>query len=202
MVSLDSPYPVLTLAVGLVGTGIFQALAMERHWRDDVVATWDLRSAAGRLVEGSLLVETTDLQDGAGAVGSVTFWHTDEGGIQRSVYYGHALYAPAAGDGARSDVPPDVEGELYEGTVRLAVEGANDMAAVMRFVEQLRRQPEFRMLRLIGKRGGAGVDICSGLRQPVSLKLMMLQMDGVSLVIAPSRPGLGDDEAPLEVRLA
>ena len=78
---------VLTLAVGLVGSGMFQALSMERYWKDDAVATWELRRAAGTFVNDAMVAKTTDLQDGAGPAGSVTLWHTDEVGLQRLVSY-------------------------------------------------------------------------------------------------------------------
>ena len=94
------------------------------------------------------------------------------------------------------------ESELYEGTVKLAVDGARDMATVMRFVEQLHRQPQFRLLRLTGKQRSPGVDILLGLREPVSLKLMIHQMDGVSLVTGTPRLDSTECERPLEVRLA
>ncbi len=62
---------ILTLGVGLVGTGVFQVLAGAQFWQDDVAATKELRHAGSWLEGDALNTETTDLIDSAPAVNSV-----------------------------------------------------------------------------------------------------------------------------------
>ena len=64
----------LTFAIGLVGTSVFQVLSGAEYWQSDVKATKDLRHAgswfAGDVMSNS---KSTDLVDGASAVSSVMF---------------------------------------------------------------------------------------------------------------------------------
>ena len=72
---------ILTLGLGLVGSAVFQSLAIERFWRDDVTAVRELRHAGSRFAGDVLYTETTDLVDSAAAVGSVNLTWTDAGGV-------------------------------------------------------------------------------------------------------------------------
>ena len=70
---------VMGLGVGLVGSGIFQSLVIERIWVDDVIATRDIRHADSWLSEDALNAhEVCDpatnarLLPGGGSVGSIT----------------------------------------------------------------------------------------------------------------------------------
>ena len=56
---------ILTLAMGLVGRGVFQVLSIQRFWRDDVVATRELRHAGSWFAGDALNAEAIDLADGA-----------------------------------------------------------------------------------------------------------------------------------------
>lgn len=68
--------------------------------------------------------------------------------------------------------------EIYQGTVRLNVK-AKGMGTVVHFTQALDDRPEFRILRLANNDVG-GVEIVVGLRQPVPLRQMLLEMNGVA----------------------
>ena len=76
--------------------------------------------------------------------------------------------------------PPD--NELFEGTVRLNVEAGSQMPALVKIVSELRQMPEFRLLRMKGN-AEEGLDILLKLREPVYLKEVLADIDGVSHVI-------------------
>jgi len=57
----------LSLAVGMVGPGVFQALHFEQFWEDRVTATRDLRHAGSRFAGDALGARGTDLEDGVPA---------------------------------------------------------------------------------------------------------------------------------------
>lgn len=78
---------ILTLGLGLVGSTVFQSLAIERFWRDDVIAVKDLRHAGSRFAGDALYTETTDLVDGAAAVGTVSLTWTDAGAVTHTAAY-------------------------------------------------------------------------------------------------------------------
>ena len=48
---------VITMVVGMAGSGIFQVLSFERHWQDGVTATVDLRRAGSRFAGDALNAE-------------------------------------------------------------------------------------------------------------------------------------------------
>jgi len=54
----------LSLAVGMIGPGVFQVLHFEQFWKDRVVATRDLRHAGSRFAGDVLGSKTTNLEDG------------------------------------------------------------------------------------------------------------------------------------------
>lgn len=70
----------LSLAVSMVGAGIFQTIRAEAFWQDGVVATRDLRHAGSWFAGDVLSAKTTDLVDGDPAVTSVILstFTTDE----------------------------------------------------------------------------------------------------------------------------
>ena len=95
---------IISLAVGLVGTGIFQVTNVRRFWADDALATKDLRHAgswfSGDALNaekaltapgGSSLVEDCSTPP-ASPVNTVTLTWTDTDGVSR-----HATYNTAAG---------------------------------------------------------------------------------------------------------
>jgi prepilin-type N-terminal cleavage/methylation domain-containing protein len=71
---------ILGLAVSLVGTSVFQVLAVQQTWQEDSVATKDLRHAESWFAGDALNTKTTDLVDGAGQVDSMmlTTWNGNE----------------------------------------------------------------------------------------------------------------------------
>ena len=77
---------ILTLGLGLVGSTVFQSLAIERFWRDDVIAVKDLRHAGSRFAGDALYAETISLGDGAEA-NAVTLAWTDAGGAPHTAAY-------------------------------------------------------------------------------------------------------------------
>jgi hypothetical protein len=78
---------ILSLAVTMVGQGIFQSLAVQRFWQDDVVATKDLRHATSYFAGDALGAQTINLLDGAPAATSATLtWTTKDGTTHTAIY--------------------------------------------------------------------------------------------------------------------
>ena len=63
---------ILSMGVGLVGTGIFQVLSIQRFWQDDQFATKENRHASSWFAGDALRTTATDLTPGAAAVDQVT----------------------------------------------------------------------------------------------------------------------------------
>lgn len=63
---------ILSLGVGLVGTGVFQVLSIQRFWQADRFATKENRHAASWLAGDALRTTATDLTPGAAPVEYVT----------------------------------------------------------------------------------------------------------------------------------
>ena len=78
---------ILTLALGTLGSGVFQVLSIQRYWQDDVVATKELRHAGSWFAGDALNAQTTDLIDGAPAVDAVTLsWADGDGNLHTASY--------------------------------------------------------------------------------------------------------------------
>ena len=73
---------------------------------------------------------------------------------------------------------------------------------MLNFVGELRQDPQFRLLRLIANHRKEGMDIWLGLRQPLSLRTVLLNMKGVSQVTIDDGPTAGDNEPRLIVILS
>ncbi len=86
--------------------------------------------------------------------------------------------------------------EVYSGTVRLRVDAIESLPVVTRFVQALRQQLYFRLVQLVGNYKGT-MTISLVLREPMTLKQVLLEMDGVAQVDAVE----GEDDM-LNVRLA
>ncbi|MCH8206199.1 MAG: FHA domain-containing protein [Chloroflexi bacterium] len=71
--------------------------------------------------------------------------------------------------------------EVFEGNVRLSVQADGDIQLVVNFVQELRLQAEFRLLRMVGH-SQKNVDILLGLREPLRLRETLGRMQGVSEV--------------------
>ncbi|MEE9248456.1 MAG: prepilin-type N-terminal cleavage/methylation domain-containing protein [Dehalococcoidia bacterium] len=78
---------ILSLAMGLVVGGLFQALGIQRFWFDDVVATKDLRHASSWFASDALTAESTDLVDGAPPAEPVTLTWIDDNDVPHTVTY-------------------------------------------------------------------------------------------------------------------
>ena len=68
---------ILALTSGLVGSGIFQSLAVQRSWSDNMRATRDLRHTGSWFATDSFNAQTTDLADGAPPSGEVMLTWSD-----------------------------------------------------------------------------------------------------------------------------
>lgn len=75
------------MAVSIVGSSIFQALSLEGVWRQDVVATREVRHAASWFAGDALNATATDLVDGAPPAGSVALSWDDASGTGHSALY-------------------------------------------------------------------------------------------------------------------
>jgi prepilin-type N-terminal cleavage/methylation domain-containing protein len=97
---------ILSLGVGLIGTTVFQVLAVQRFWQDDMIANKDTRHAASWFAEDALKATGTDLVDGNPAVNSVTLT-LDSGNITYSLD-GSDLVREVGAGGDRNVVAEDV----------------------------------------------------------------------------------------------
>jgi hypothetical protein len=78
---------ILAVTVGLIGSGVFQVLSIQRFWEDDVIATKELRRAGSWFSSDALNAEVTDLVDGAPPVSGVTLSWTDTDGVDHTASY-------------------------------------------------------------------------------------------------------------------
>ncbi len=78
---------IMTATSGLVASGIFEVLSVQRYWRDDSVATRGLRHAGSMFAGDALNAEEVNLVDGAvDAPGVVLSWVSDGGVTHRAEY--------------------------------------------------------------------------------------------------------------------
>ena len=80
MLEMSVALSIMGLAVGLIGTSVFQVLAVQQTWQGSSVSTKDLRHAESWFAGDALNAQNTDLVDGAGQVSSMMFttWNGDE----------------------------------------------------------------------------------------------------------------------------
>lgn len=78
---------IATLAVGMVGRGIFQVFFLERVWHERVTTTQEVRQAFTWFARDALNARSTTLLEGAPPAQSVTLIWTDRNGIPHSVTY-------------------------------------------------------------------------------------------------------------------
>jgi len=93
-----------------------------------------------------------------------------------------------------------LDGELYEGTVRLSVNVNGCLRELVRFVDEVCQKPQCRLLRLVGNHR-EGLELWVGLREPLYLKGVLQHMKGVSRVFDISKNGSKSTESRLEVWL-
>ena len=87
LVELLVSLSILGMSMGLIGSGIFQAFALERTWSDDVVATREVRHATSWFAGDALNARQTDLVDGAAPVSSATLSWTGQGEVPHAATY-------------------------------------------------------------------------------------------------------------------
>lgn len=91
--------------------------------------------------------------------------------------------------------------ELYQGTVRLIVDAHGRTERMLQFVDELGRNPNFRLLRLVGNYQKKGMDVWLGLREPLHLMTLLRETEGVSLVMDTVDQQPDGDERALQVAL-
>ncbi len=80
--------------------------------------------------------------------------------------------------------------EIYEGPVTLIVETTGYNQQVVNLVDQLRQDPRFRLMKLVAGQHKGRADIGLILREPLCLKEILPQMEGISR--AEPRSGLNE----------
>ena len=78
---------IMTLGLSLVGTTVFQTLAIERFWRDKVVAIRELRHAGSYFAGDALNAESVSLIDSSPPVDNVTIQWADGAGVSHTAIY-------------------------------------------------------------------------------------------------------------------
>lgn len=78
---------ILVMAMGMVGSTVFQVLTIEQRWRDGAVATKELRHAGSWFAGDALNAESTDLVDGGPPVAGATLTWADSSGQAHSATY-------------------------------------------------------------------------------------------------------------------
>ena len=146
--------------------------------------------------------ETTFVfQSGAASTVGITLPVRAEGVVGRAPNATVAIQLPG---NVLPEAPPEPaeDEEIYEGTVLLNVRVEGSLGLVITLTQQLRENPEFRLMRLSNNRSG-GVDIWLGLRQPLSLIIVLAKLDGVEDVapIQGAGSGANGDEPALGVSL-
>ena len=97
---------------------------------------------------------------------------------------------------------PSEQNGVYEGTVTLRVRAGLDvLAAMVQFVAELRGSPDLRLFKLVATTDKQETDIYVGLREPLRMKELLLQMDGVSQVDAPTTRLMEGGEPLIHVQL-
>jgi len=91
---------ITSLALGLLGPVMFQALATERGWKEEVIATKELRHAGSWFASDASNASSSNLLDGGPAQNSLTLGWTGSEGTLNSVSYnlvGNTLVRTANG---------------------------------------------------------------------------------------------------------
>lgn len=97
--------------------------------------------------------------------------------------------------------PSQVSSEgMFEGTVKLELDATDSVHQVIEFVDALRSKSDLRLLQLVGSHD-KGVGIWLGLRVPLLLKDVLLDMECVSEVDSQSSQRKNGDDPMLNVRL-
>ena len=97
-------------------------------------------------------------------------------------------------------IPQEEEEVICQGTVRLQVEPTGSVPQLMAFIDALRHESDFRLMKLVGT-AKEGVGIWLGLRSPIPLVGTLLQMNEVSHVKEIDHPDGNDKEFSFSVKL-
>lgn len=90
---------------------------------------------------------------------------------------------------------------IFQGTVRLHVEGTDSVPMVISFLNTLSQKPCVRFLEITGH-AAEGVNIQLELRKPMQFISALRQIEGVSKVEGPEGQGEGGSEPLVHVQLA
>jgi CheY-like chemotaxis protein len=97
--------------------------------------------------------------------------------------------------------PPSIDIDVYEGNIRLMVKTTGSIRRMISFVDELRQNPQFQLLRLVANQRNGGMDILLRLEEPMRVKPTLLQMKEVSHVETPEEPPTPGEERLLHVSL-
>ena len=97
----------------------------------------------------------------------------------------------------RSD---QLNGELYEGRVKLRVQPRGCVRTVLDFVDELCQKPQLHLVQLVGTAKG-GLDIWVGLREQMALQTLIQSMPAVTYVVECTGDGSVDQGRCIEVQL-
>ncbi|NQW23960.1 MAG: response regulator [SAR202 cluster bacterium] len=90
--------------------------------------------------------------------------------------------------------------EIYEGNVKLVVETKGAIKNMVEFVDTLRENPQFHLLRMVSNAKRDGMDVWLRLREPNPLRTTLLAARGVKKVEAVDQAEL-DPETGVETRV-
>lgn len=92
-------------------------------------------------------------------------------------------------------------GDVSEGTVCLRVEGGGHLQRTVNFLSQLRMKTQFHLLSVKGNPSN-DLDVVVGLREPVNIKDVLLQMGDVDEVVPSEGDRVAEGYNQFQVRLA
>jgi len=93
------------------------------------------------------------------------------------------------------DVSPENQNRIFQGTVRLCVEGTDSVLTVISFLKTLSQKPCVRFLEIAGH-AAEGVNIQLEIRKQMDFISALRQIEGVTKVET-SRGGEENDDEPL-----
>ena len=125
----------------------------------------------------------------------------------------YPIQAPVTSDAIASDIDrpsrvsrdsvesPPAKDTNYEGAVKLVVETSRTVKELIRFIDFLRNNPQFHLLRMISNPQRDGMDVWVRLRGPNPLERTLLAVAGVSRVQAVQASQLEPEMPVLEVSI-
>ena len=111
-------------------------------------------------------------------------------------------HVPEKSSGRGKDQPTADEpiADNYEGAVKLVVHTTGAIKDMVEFVDSLREQPQFHLLRMVSNARRDGMDVWLRLREPIPLRTTLLSAKGVTKVEAVENAEL-DPETGTETRV-